>query len=156
MAKHPVPFSGSALLLAPLVIPVPAGVLFVEGSIHPVAAFGLGALVGYIFTLAVVGGLLLPALWLVSWMARITRWLAPVIGGLLGALLFLAWDYTSWCGSGVDSGPPPGTYAQWVAKNWFTPEPLIVISFGVVTAAAYHFLATRKPRPSSAPSPSGG
>jgi hypothetical protein len=52
MAKHPVPFSWSAVLLAPLVIPVPAGVLFAGGSAHPVAAFGLGALVGYLLTLA--------------------------------------------------------------------------------------------------------
>jgi hypothetical protein len=156
MAKHPVPFSWSALLLAPLVIPVPAGVLFVGGSVHPVAAFGLGALVGYIFTLAMVGGLLLPSLWLVSWAAKIKTWLPPVIGGLLAALIFFAWDYISWGASGVDSGPPATTYPQWIAKSWFTPEPLFVISFGVVTAAAYHFLATRKPNQSSQLSSSRG
>src|SRR3954471_18072725 len=145
MAKYPVPFSWGAVLLAPLVVPVPAGVLFVTGSVHPIAAFGLGALVGYIFTLAMIGGLLLPALWGVSCAARIKAWMPPVIGGILAALIFLAWDYVDWGASGADSGPPATTYSQWIAKSWFTLEPLFMISFGVVTAATYHFLATRKP-----------
>jgi hypothetical protein len=156
MTKHPVPFSWSAFLLAPLVIPVPAAVLLVGGSNYPVTAFGFGVLIGYIFTLAMVGWLLLPALWLVSWVINIKRWLPPVIGGLLAAPIFLAWDYTNWSSSGVDSGPPATTYPQWIAKSWFTPEPLVVISFGVITAAAYHFLATRKPKQSSQPSSSRG
>lgn len=156
MAKHPVPFSWSALLLAPLVIPVPTAVVLVAGSKNPIAAFGFCTLVGYIFTLAVVGCLLLPAFWLVSWVANIKTWLPPVIGGLLAAPFFLAWDYLSWGSSGVDSGPPATTYPQWIAKSWLTPEPLVVISFGVVTAAAYHFLAARKPNQSSQPSPGRG
>jgi hypothetical protein len=52
----------------------------------------------------------------------------------------------------VDSGPPAEAYPQWIAKSWFTPEPLIVISFGVVTAAAYNFLAKRKPNETLRPS----
>lgn len=145
MAKHPVPFSWRAFLLAPLVIQIPTGVLFALESVHPIAAFGLGVLVGYLFTLAMVGCLLLPMLWLVSWAARIMTWLPPVVGGLLAALIFLAWDYINWGASGVDSGPPAATYTQWSAKSWSTAEPIVVIVFGVVTAAAYYFLATRKP-----------
>jgi len=154
MAKHPVPFSLSAVLLAPLVIPVLFGVLLGGGNQHPIAAFAISTLLGYIFTLGVVGGLLLPAFWLVSRFTRITKWRAPVIGGLLAVPVFLAWDYSNWSSSGVDSGPAPTTYSQWLVKSWFTPEPLFVISFGIVTAAAYYFLATRKPRQSSRPSPS--
>jgi hypothetical protein len=144
MAKHPVPFSWRALLLAPLVIPAPTAVVFVTGSKNPIAAFGICTLLGYVFTLAVVGCMLLPTLWLVSWVANIRAWLTPVIGGFLATPIFLAWDYTSWCSSGVDSGPPTTTYPQWIAQNWFTPEPLVVVSFGVITAAAYHFLAKKK------------
>ena len=151
MAKHPVPFSWSALLLAPLVIPGPTAALFVVGTKNPLSAFGFFALIGYLFTLAVVGGLLLPALWLVSWITRIKPWLSPVIGGILAAPIFLVWDWISWGSSGADSGPPDTTYPQWIAKSWFTPEPLAVIAFGVVTAAAYHFLATRKPKQPSQP-----
>jgi hypothetical protein len=145
MAKLPFPFSWSALLIAPLVTSIPAGILLAAESIHPVVAFGLGALVGYIFTFAVEGGLLLPALWLVSRVVGIKPWLPPVIGGLLAAPIFLAWDYTNWSSSGVDSGPPAMTYPQWVAKSWFTPEPLVVISLGVVTASVYYFLVARSP-----------
>jgi hypothetical protein len=153
MAKHTVPFSQSALLQAPLVITVPAAVLLASGSRVPIVAFGICALISYVFTLAMVGCLLLPALWLLSWVARIKTWLPSVIGGLLASLIFLAWDYSNWCSSGVDSGPAPTTYPQWIAKSWFTAEPLVVISFGVVTAAAYNFLATRKPNRSKEPTP---
>lgn len=144
MAKHPVPFSWRALLLAPLVIPVPMAVLFVIGSTNPIVAFGFFTAAGYVFTLAVVGCVLLPTLWLVSWVVNIRAGLTLVIGGLLAAPIFLAWDYSIWSSSGVDSGPPSTTYPQWIAKSWFSPEPLVVISFGVITAAAYHLLATRK------------
>jgi hypothetical protein len=143
MAKHPVPFSWRALLLAPLVIPVPMAVLFVTESKNPIAAFGFLTVL-YVLTFVVVGCVLLPTLWLVSWVANIRAWLTLVVGGLLAAPIFLAWDYTSWCSSGVDSGPPSATYPQWIAKSWFSPEPLVIISFGVITAAAYHLLATRK------------
>jgi hypothetical protein len=145
MAKHSLPFSWRALLLAPLVIPVPMAALFVfvTGSKNPIAAFGF-LTIGYVFTLAVVGCVLLPTLWLVSWLANITAWLTLVIGGLLAVPIFLAWDYSIWSSSGVDSGPPSTTYPQWIAKNWFSPEPLVIISFGVITASAYHLLATRK------------
>jgi hypothetical protein len=156
MAKHPVPFSWSALLLAPLVISAPAAILFVGGSNYRVVAFGLGALVGYIVTLAAVGCLLLPALWLVSRVTRIKPWLSPVIGGFLAAPIFLAWDYTNWGSSGVDSGPPAMTYSQWMAESLFTLEPLVVISLGVVTAAVYHFLAGKRPIQSSHPAPALG
>jgi hypothetical protein len=116
MAKHPVPFSWRALLLAPLVIPVTMAVLFVTESKNPIAAFGFLTVL-YVLTLAVVGCVLLPTLWLVSWVANIRAWLTLVIGGLLAAPIFLAWDYTNWCSSGVDSGPPSTTYPQWIAKS---------------------------------------
>jgi hypothetical protein len=119
-------------------------VTFVTGITNPIAAFGFLTAVGYVFTLVVVGCVLLPTLWLVSRVANIRAWLTLVIGGLLATPIFLAWDYTSWSSSGVDSGPPSTTYPQWIAKSWFSPEPLVIISFGVITAAAYHLLATRK------------
>jgi hypothetical protein len=152
MPKHIVPFSWRALLLAPLVISGPAGVLLASGSKYPIVGFGICALVSYVFALAVTACLLLPALWLVSRVASITAWLPPVVGGLIAALLFLAWDYSNWCSSGVDSGPPAEAYPQWIVKSWFTPEPLVVIAFGVITAATYSYLATRKPQRTSKPS----
>jgi hypothetical protein len=156
MAKHPFPVSWRALLQAPLVIVVPAAIFLDSGTKHPIVAFGIFALMSYIFTLAVVSWLLLPALWLVSRVTSISTWLPPVIGGLLASLIFLAWDYSSWCSSGVDSGPPAADYPHWIAKSWFTADPFIVISLGVITAAAYNFLATRKPNQSSQPSQSHG
>jgi hypothetical protein len=156
MAKYSVPFSWSALLKAPLFIVVPAAVFLDSGTKHPFVAFGVFVLLSYVFTLAVVSWLLLPMLWLVSRVSSVKTWQPPVIGGFLASLIFLAWDYSSWCSSGVDSGPPATHYPQWIAKSWFSPDPLVVISFGVVTGAAYNFLATRKPNQSSQPSQSRG
>ncbi len=150
------PFSSSAVLLAPLAILVPAAALLASGGRNPIVAFAVCALVSYAFTLGVVCLAFLPALWIVSWVTRIRTWVPPVLGGLLGSLIFLGWDYLNWCSSGVDSGPAPTTYRNWIAKSWFTLDPLAVISFGVVTAAAYHFLATRKPRQASQPSEGRG
>ena len=111
------------------------------------------ALMSYVFTLAAVGFLLLPALWVVSWVASIKTWLPPVIGGVLASLIFGVWDYLNWCSSGVDSGPPATTFPQWIAKSSHTPEPFVAILFGVVTGAAYYCLATRKPVQSKEPMP---
>lgn len=143
-------------MIAPIVFSLPTAILFAGGSNYPIITFGIGALVGYIVTLAVVGCLFLPALWLVSRVVMIKMWLSLVVGGLLGALIFLAWDYTSLGSSGVDSGPPAMTYRNWIVKSWFSPEPLVVISVGLVTAAVYHLLATRKRNQSSDHSPALG
>ena len=153
MARRIVPLSWRALLLAPLVISVPAAVLLASGSRVPIAAFAMFALISYLFTLATMGCLFLPALWLAGRVGSVGTWLPLVIGGLIAALIFLAWEYISWCSSGVDSGPPATTYQRWVAKSLFTPEPFVAITFGVITAAAYNFLATRTPNPSKDPAP---
>jgi hypothetical protein len=149
MAKHPFPFSQRALVQAPLVILLPLAFFLDTGATHPFLAFGIFAVISYIFTLAVVACLFVPALWLVSRVASVGTWLPPIIGGLLAALIFLASDYSYWCSSGVDSGPPSQTYSQWIVKSWFTSDPPIVIAFGIVTAVAYNVLATRKPSQSS-------
>lgn len=114
-------------------------------------AFGIFALISYFLALAMLGCLLLPALWLTSRVARFSTWLPPVMGGLIAAIIDIGWDYLTWSSSGVDSGPPSTTYRQWVAKFWFTPEPYVVTLFGAVTGAAYIFLATRKPTQSLDP-----
>lgn len=153
MKRHPVPLSSSAVLKAPLFIVVPAAAILATGGRNPVAAFGICAVISYVFTLGVVCFLFLPALWIMSWVTSIGTWLAPALGGLLGSLIFLGWDYLNWCSSGVDSGPPAVSYRHWVAKSWVSPDSLALVAFGAVTAAAYHFLAKRKLRQSSHPSP---
>jgi hypothetical protein len=149
MANHPFPFSWRALLQAPLVIFIPLAFFLDSGATHPFVAFGVFAVISYVFTLSVVACLLIPALWLVSRVAIVRTWLPPVIGGLFAAFIFLASDYSFWCSSGVDSGPPATPYSQWIAKSWFTTDPFVVIAFGVVTAAAYNFLAKKKATRSS-------
>jgi hypothetical protein len=145
--KSPVPFRWEALMLSSLAVPAPFGLLFALGSVHPVYAFMIGAIVGYIVGLATTSVFLLPALWLLSWVTPIKGWQTTLLGGVIAFLLFVGWDRMDWGASGVDSGPPDTTYAQWIAKNWLPWEIAIIIGAGIVTAAAYHLLCTRKGRP---------
>lgn len=145
--RNPVPFHWAALALSALVTPAPIGLDMAIGSLHPVYAFVIFAGIGYVLTLAIIATLLLPALWILSWVTPIKGWITAVLGGLIAFPLFVGWDHISWGASGVDSGPPDCTYAQWVAKNWVTWEPLGIVVLGVGVAAAYHFLATRRREP---------
>ena len=145
--RNPVPFRGAALTRAALVMPAPFGLLLATGAIHPVYAFVVCAGLGYVLALACIAGLLLPALWVLSWITPIKGWLTTLLGGFIAFTLFLCWDYIDWGASGVDSGPPDCTYAQWIARNWSSWEPLVIVGIGLASATAYHFLATRKGRP---------
>ena len=145
--RSPVPFRWAALTLSSLVVPAPFGLAGAGGAAHPVYAFVVCAFIGYVLALAIIAVLLLPALWILSWIVPVKGWLAALLGGVIAFALFLCWDYINWGASGVDSGPPDGTYAQWVAKNWSSWEPFCTVGVGIVSAVTYHFLATRKPRP---------
>jgi hypothetical protein len=134
-------------MLSGLVVPAPIGLVFAVGAKQPLIAFAIFTGSGYFFALAVLVFAFLPALWLLSWIAPVKRWHTIVIGGLIALPVFVLWDYTSWTSSGVDSGPPDCTYAQWVAKNWLTWEPLCTLAIGMISGAAYHYLATRKKGP---------
>ena len=148
--KSPIPFSWAALTLSALVVPASMGLLTAIGTKQPLISFLLITGLGYVFTLAIMGFVFLPALWLLSWVTRSRGWLATFLGGLIALPVYVAWDYTNWSSSGVDSGPPASTYAHWAAKNWFTWEPVCLLGFGVISGAAYHFLATRKRGPATA------
>lgn len=147
--RNPVPFRWAALSLSALVTPGPFGLAAATGSIHPVYAFAVCAVLGYGLALAIVGGLLLPALWILSWIAPIKGWLTTLVGGLVAFLVFVGWDRINWGASGVDSGPPDCTYAQWIARNWTTGELFGTVGVGLVSAAVYHYappVASCRPR----------
>ena len=144
--KNPDPFRWAALMLSSLVLPAPFGLLFAHGSVHPVYAFIIGAIIGYIVGLATISLFLLPALWILSWVTPIKGWQTTLLGGVIAFLLFVGSDRMDWGASGVDSGPPDITYAQWIAKYWLPWEIVIIVGAGIGTAAAYHFLCTRKAR----------
>jgi hypothetical protein len=145
--RNPVPFRWAALTLSALVVPAPFGLDLAMGAIHPVYAFLVCAGLGYVLALAIIAGLLLPTLWVLSWVTPIEGWLTILLGGLIAFTLFLCWDHINWGASGVDSGPPDCTYAQWIARNWVSWEPVGVVGLGLASAAAYHFLATRTGKP---------
>jgi hypothetical protein len=147
--RTPVPFSWPALILSALVVPAPIGLVFALGTLQPLFAFWLFTGCGFVVTLAILALVLLPALWLLSWVTPIKGWHATLLGGLIAIPVFVFWDYTEWGASGVDSGPPDTTYVQWMAKSWFTWEPFTILCFGLVSGAAYHYLATRKKGPAT-------
>jgi len=147
--RNPVPFRWAALTLSALVIAGPVGLDMAMGALHPVYAALICTVIAYFLTLGIFAVLLLPALWILSWLIPVKTWLTSLLSGLIALLLFISWDYINWGASGTDSGPPDCTYRQWIAKSWHSWEPLGIIGLGLVSGAAYYFIATRERRPAT-------
>ena len=150
------PFSWRAVFLSPLPIPLLAAATLslTLGGTREFREFGFMLVVGYIVALGIVVIGLLPALWLLSRFAPLVWWMTVAVGAVEGFLLFFPWDYISWGASGVDSGPPAEPYPYWlITKSLFSWEVLLFVVPGAITAAVYHFLATRKQSKSSSACP---
>lgn len=146
-------FSWRALALAPLVIPVlysAAFVLLTPGRNQAVGFlvfFAIGAAFTYVATFV----LLLPGLFALSWLVRLNAAWCAVLGAALGLLVYLPQEWVSWNASGVDSGPPTDTFAQYLARNFWSFELPVFVFAGLATALLYWWLATRRPPPRPLP-----
>jgi hypothetical protein len=137
-------FSWKAILLAPLAVPFITGlVLAASLSGRPlmnfVFFFGLAAALSYGASVFV----LLPGLYLVSRFAVLTAWLAGLVGTGLGLALYFPVGWVSYRASGDNSGPPTGTFGEYLWHGGAT-EAWPFLAGGLITALVYWFLA--KPR----------
>ncbi len=143
-------FSWKAILLAPLAFPfLVGGVLLIVGGvsgltallpgIHPLLTFltlfGLASLLSYGATLF----LFLPCLFFVSRFVRLTAWLTSLIGVALGVAVYLPLGWQSYLESGDNSGPPSGTFADYLSHSWSEAWPFPLA--GLITALLYWLLA---------------
>lgn len=135
------PFSWKAILLAPLLVPILTGVFF--GVV--VGRNRLGAFLFFFVICAVLSYgatlfLLLPTLFLASCFTRLSVWRAGLLGLALGLLVYFPVSWEFYVTSGIDSGPPSGTFLHYLRVNilddlWPFPGS------GMVTAMLYWLLA---------------
>jgi len=135
--------SWQGVALAPLVVP------FILASLLTISSPGMSPLFGFLFFF-VVGSfvsysatifLLLPCLYLISRIMMLKWHWVCLCGIVLGIVMFFPMAWIGYRSSGPDSGPPIGTFAQYLWRtrsdglNWFFPIA------GLVTSLAYWGLA---------------
>ena len=147
------PFSWKALLLAPLLVPSLTGVGLSLAS----AGNYLG---GFLFCFVLCGVLsygatvclLLPCLFLASCFTRLSAWRTTLLGLVLGLVVYFPVSWEMYVTSGIDSGPPSGTFAHYLWRNFWSDSWLFAAS-GMFTALLYWLLAKAKVK--APPSPAG-
>jgi hypothetical protein len=145
-------FSWKALALAPLAIPMlySAAFVFLTPGRNRWMGFLVFALLGAVITYGATVVLLLPCLWGFSRVVRLNAVRAGVVGAMLGLAIYVPNLWISWNASGVDSGPPTGTFAHYLQRNFISFELPVFVAAGLVTALLYWWLAGRRCAPEGA------
>ena len=130
-------FSWKAIVLAALPVPLIASVILaLAPSRNPWQAFLIFFIFGSAFSYGASVFLLLPGLYLVSRFRVLTAWLVGLVGTMMGGAIFLAVALLSYQGSGDNSGPPSGTFAEYLGRTFWT-EGWPFFAGGLVTALLY-------------------
>ena len=132
-------FSWKALLLAPLLVPFCVSLLFEASNpgSDPIFGFLFFLALGSVISHGATALLFLPCLYLLSRICAL-RWKSVCfLGLLLGVAVFGPIAWIMFRSSGPDSGPPEGTFLQYLWRgrtdvmNWIFPIA------GLITALAY-------------------
>ena len=136
-------FSWTGLILAPLPIP------FIFSALLEISAPGQSPILSFLFFF-VVGGvvsygatlfLLLPSLILISRLTPLTAHLTGLVGTVLGGVIWLPVLWLSYRTSGDNSGPPQGSFGEYLRRELLGQEIWMFLMAGLVTALLYWFLA---------------
>lgn len=147
-------FSWKALFLAPLAIPALYSVAFevANPGRSPILAVLLLGILGAAVSYGATVFLLLPALFVLSRFRPLTAFLTGLAGFVLGGVAWVPVTWQAYCASGVDSGPPEGTFAQYLWRQGLGIDFWAFLLAGFVTAVVYWFLSTRAPAEGSSAS----
>jgi len=99
----------------------------------------IGSILSYGATLL----LFLPCLFLVSRVTSVTAILTGLIGTVLGCIVYVPIAWQSYLASGVDSGPPTGTFQEYLWLHGFEWDFWFVVVAGLATALLYWYLSNR-------------
>jgi hypothetical protein len=139
-------FSWTGLILAPLLVPVlfsAAATSFLHGD-RPALLFLILLAAGCIVSYGATIFLFLPCLFLLSLWKPMTGLKTCLLGLVLGAAVFVPLTWMQWKGSGPDSGPPTESFLAFFARWAADPLTAICPLAGLITAALYWWLATRR------------
>jgi hypothetical protein len=138
-------FTWTALILAPLLVPVMFGAVLssLQGD-QPVLLFPLLLFPGCIVSYGTTIFLFLPCLFLLSLWQPMTGFKVCPLGLLLGVAVFIPLTWMEWKSSGPDSGPPIESFLHFFVRWASDPLAAIYPLAGLVTAGLYWWLATWK------------
>ena len=142
MQKYRIPFSRKALLLAPLPVPLAYSALLVLGMAtrSPSALFLMGLTIGLIIAYSGII-VLIATLWLIAKARPITKTVTGITGFVLAGTGYVPIAWQNYLASGIDSGPPSGTFGAYLLHDWNDPLFYAFLIGGLATALIYHSLA---------------
>jgi hypothetical protein len=158
LRRNPMHFSWKGFWLAPLLVPmiacaVMAPVLRGEGPV--ILTFLLLLVPACVISYGTMLLGFLPALFLLSLLRQVTRWMACLLGFLLGAAVFVPVAKLAWATGGPNSGPMEEDFWAFFA-GWLTePFMLFYPIGGLVTAALYWWFGMRRGRPGTSTETAG-
>jgi hypothetical protein len=135
-------FSWQGLLLAPFFVPFFYSAIFASltGG-NPLFSFLFFFVCGGVFSYATTIFFFLPSLFLLSKLARPTIGVTGILGAVLGVVAYLPLAWMMFLTSGVDSGPPQGTFVGALGRDLFDPAVWAFPFGGLVTAVIYWLFA---------------
>jgi hypothetical protein len=140
-------FSWRGLVLAPLPVPLIVSavmaVLLKADEAPVVLPFLILLFPACVIAYGTTIFLFLPALFVLSRLRPMTGWLASALGLLLGLAVVVPVTALAWKSSGPDSGPPVESFPTFFVR-WIDPSMLFFPVAGLVTAALYWWLGTRR------------
>src|SRR5437879_5167308 len=134
-----------SIVLAPLVVPVLCAALLTLSSPggDPFFGFLLFTAIGSIISYAATVFLLLPSLYLISRFIALRWYSVCLCGLLLGVAVYFPIAWICFRSSGPDSGPPIGTFFEYLWRSRTDLFNLFYPIAGLITSLAYWLLAPR-------------
>ena len=140
-------FSWTALILAPLPVPLVLSIFFEMTSPGrgPILSFLFFFVLGSVLSYGTTIFIFLPCLFLLSKLTPLTVYLTGILGIVPGFLMYLPVTWQMYLSSGVDSGPPEGTFADYLRHHEFEWDLWALILAGLLTALLYWYLTSHRP-----------
>lgn len=140
-------FSWKGFVLAPLLVPLLCSAVIVGSSEsrNPIlgflVVFAIGSLISYCGTIF----FFLPSLLLVSKFTSLSFGITSTMGAVLGAFAYIAYERLAFQASGFNSGPPQGTFVEYLWRQLFDPIAWVLfLVAGFATAALYWILCNQR------------
>jgi hypothetical protein len=140
-------FSWRGLLLAPLPVPLIACAVMaplLRGDGPVVLTFLILLIPACVIAYATTIFVFLPGLFLLSLWRPLTGWMACALGFLLGTAVFVPVTWLAWDTGGPNSGPMAEPFSVFFPRWATEPFMLFFPVAGLVTAAVYWWLGTRR------------
>lgn len=137
--------SWRGLILAPLPIPLVFSVLFEISTPgrSPILSFLFFFVLGCVLSYGITIFIFLPCLFLVSKLTLLTALLTSLVGTVIGFLVYFPINWQLYLSSGVDSGPPEGTFGNYLWKHGFEWDFWALLLAGLVTSFLYWYLVNQ-------------